>query len=292
MVQRLRLTIFGLVLAAVAYAADSASVQRLSELLRPQKVTSGSPGTAIEGALVYATDTKKLMSSNGTTWAEVTTSGPTGANAIAFDNVADRVQSASPPNASAFSVVGFAYITTDTNDWTTIWALEDATAAQWDIFETDSDGLILKMFSDEFGGAYVTAGTFTVGAWKCIGATIDVPNTDTKVYFGDPGGTPTQTTDAHAYGLTATTLSFAANRSAGELLNGRLAGMKVWSVELTQAEVNAECLQLQPVKTADLHAFYAFDATDTMLNDTSGNGRNLTNPSGTGAWSQVAGPFP
>lgn len=292
-----KLGLLGL-LFAVATASFAQMPRTQGHVMALGLVDAGTLPAPLIGGLVYDVPSGAVLYSDGGTWTALTSgsSGPTGANAIRFNANNDRIQSTAPPgNASLYSVVMFVRLEVDRNDWSTTYAIENAGLSSDNIYETDNDGVTLTMFAAAFGGGYVGAGALTVGTWYCAAATVDVAATTTTVYLGAVGATPTKTTDgSHAYAVSSpTTFSLAANRAYGEFLNGDLAGVKVWSgVALTQTEVNTECTQLQPVKTANLWAFYALDDTSTMLDDSSGNGRNMTNPSGSGSWTVVAGPFP
>ena len=75
-----------------------------------------------------------------------------------------------------------------------------------------------------------------------------------------------------------------------EWTDGDIAGLKVWNAELTKAELELEAQRLSPVRTADLFAYYPLQTVATMLQDQSGNGRNLAPISTGGTWSQQPGP--
>lgn len=64
-----------------------------------------------------------------------------------------------------------------------------------------------------------------------------------------------------------------------EHLNGRMAAIKVWSVALTQAEVESELAQYAPKRTTNLLRFHPFIKTETV--DYSGQGNALSGGTGT-----------
>ncbi|MBX7102288.1 MAG: hypothetical protein K1X89_31520, partial [Myxococcaceae bacterium] len=75
-----------------------------------------------------------------------------------------------------------------------------------------------------------------------------------------------------------------------EWTDGDIAGIKVWNAELSKAELELEAQRLSPVRTLDLFAYYPLQTVATMLQDQSGNGRNLSPIYTGGTWSQQTGP--
>ncbi len=116
---------------------------------------------------------------------------------------------------------------------------------------------------------------------------------ETRLYFkkeGDPMLT-VKSGNHHPMldGVTRFVLGIDDAASSG-WMDGDIAGVKIWDAALSQAELEAEAQQLSPKRTADLHAFYPLQVPETMLDDASGNRRNLTALSGTGSWSVQTGP--
>jgi hypothetical protein len=112
-----------------------------------------------------------------------------------------------------------------------------------------------------------------VGAWRRIA--ISCSGTTGKAYVA----TPTGTTEA-ASGTVSTsqptgiTLGGRSPGDSSEYFNGRLRYVRVWSTQLTQAQIEAEWASPTPVVTANLWADWRLaDASD--LADHSGNGRDL-----------------
>jgi hypothetical protein len=133
--------------------------------------------------------------------------------------------------------------------------------------------------------------------WWFIAETNDVMGAsgpETKLYFkkdGDPmltmvGGNNHPELD----GVTRFLVGIDDVGSTG-WMDGDIAGLKVWSAVLSEAELEAEAQQMSPKRTMDLHAFYPLQGTDTMLEDLSGNKRDLSTLSGAGSWSAQTGPI-
>lgn len=116
---------------------------------------------------------------------------------------------------------------------------------------------------------------------------------ETKLFFkkeGDPMLTMVSgNTHPQLDGVTRFLIGIDDDGSAG-WMDGDIAGVKVWSAVLNEGELEAESQQLSPKRTMDLHAFYPLQATDSMLNDASGNHRDLTSLSSSGTWSVQTGP--
>lgn len=66
------------------------------------------------------------------------------------------------------------------------------------------------------------------------------------------------------------------NSDASEWFNGRMAAAKIYDAVLTQAEIQAEMKQMDPVRRANLNSYYRLLTTNDYLIDQSGQGRTLT----------------
>lgn len=193
---------------------------------------------------------------------------------VRFDNTSDRITCAgsNPPDpASGFTVAGWAYISVDTNNNATMCRLYAASTTA--NLATDTDGTS--------GPAYFTGGgevhntlNMAVGQWRKVA--MSCTGTTGKVYAAAPGGATTVNsgTVAGAASPTGITLGGRDASDATEAFDGRLAYWRVWAVELTQAEIEAEWLADEAVRTAGLWADWPLE-THTDLTDHSGNGHHL-----------------
>jgi hypothetical protein len=75
-----------------------------------------------------------------------------------------------------------------------------------------------------------------------------------------------------------------------EWFDGDMAGLRVWSAELSRAELELEANHVNPQRTADLHAWYPLQDLATMRQDYSGNARHLMPIVDGGVWSVQPGP--
>ena len=135
-----------------------------------------------------------------------------------------------------------------------------------------------------------TAGpTLTIGQWYYIALVWNAATgTDDQVWYAAAasssmtGMTLTDSPDTLGTGWTFRI----GNNAFNDSLNGRVANVRVYSAALTQAELEAEKPAAEPVRTADLYAWYPLDGTGDIT-DHSGNGRDLT---ATGTLTTESGP--
>lgn len=132
--------------------------------------------------------------------------------------------------------------------------------------------------------------------WWFVAETNDLmgPNgAETKLYFKKEGDAMLTMVSGNSHpqldGVTRFLIGIDDEGSSG-WMDGDITGIKVWSGVLNEAELEAESEQMSPKRTMDLHAFYPLQGTETMLNDASGNHRDLTSLSSAGSWTVQTGP--
>lgn len=181
-----------------------------------------------------------------------------------------------PDTTGGITVAFWVYLSVDRNDFSCMTRLSGAGTSILYLV-TDGNGTTVAWFS--VAGSIVTSFDLTVGAWHRIAAT-HAAGTGT-IYTATATGATNVTTGTITTG-TPGDLGIG-GRGPGdndEPFNGRIAGYKLYSAVLTQAEVEQEWQQLTPRRTANLHAWYPLlDATAGGRTDYSGNARTL----GTGA---------
>ncbi|MCZ4602919.1 hypothetical protein O3S80_03860 [Streptomyces sp. Lzd4kr] len=193
-----------------------------------------------------------------------------------FDAASDRISFAGTMFAvgSGFTATAWAYVSVDTNANSTFARLHASsgggTIATW---ATGSDGLSGPNYFTG-GGSVTNATNMAVGEWRKIA--ISCAGTTGKSYVATVGGATEVDSGTVAVGTPdGLTLGGRAPADSSEVFDGRLAYVRVWTAELTQAEIEAEWASVTPVVTANLWADWPLtDSTD--LTDHSGNGRNLT----------------
>lgn len=195
---------------------------------------------------------------------------------IRFDAANDRITYTGtlPDPSSGFTITAWAYVSVNTSTYATMARLSLASGASTAItWSTDSNGLAGPAYFTT-AGSVTNATGFTVGAWRQIA--ISCTGTTANSYVAIPGSATEADsgTVSDTAAPTALTLGGRAANDAAEWFNGRLAYVRLWSVQLTQAQIEAEWASTTPVVTSGLHAdwplLYAPDVTDH-----SGNGRNL-----------------
>lgn len=196
---------------------------------------------------------------------------------IRFDNAADLLSRTGTGIMSGTncSVMFFWKLSVDTNTYACPFHLGNAADSDFLLIETNNDGTTQMAVDDQGGGTVIATMTnMTVGTWYCSGWS----KTGTSITFfygtaGAAGNFTTQTVTTNA--LTVDKLLIG-NDAFSEPLDGCIAGVKIWEAALTTAEMENEKQQLDPLRTANLWAYYPlFSAADCTV-DYTGQGRTLT----------------
>uniref|UniRef100_UPI003F4924A2 LamG-like jellyroll fold domain-containing protein n=1 Tax=Nonomuraea sp. CA-251285 TaxID=3240002 RepID=UPI003F4924A2 len=177
-------------------------------------------------------------------------------------------------------------ISTDRNTYSTPWCVDNfVTTSSVRGIQTGTNGTTVEPFYHN-GPLTGTKAALTVGTWYYLAYNVNGNNGNWR-YRADGGGTVTATSFTGASGtFTASRLRLGESTWGGEWLNGCIAAVKIWTGNLSAAEMDAEAATYTPIKTAGLVAWYPFhNGPDTT--DYSGNGHTLVGGSGT---SQEAGP--
>lgn len=205
--------------------------------------------------------------------------------AVRFDADTDRLTSTTGlPDIATITVTCWVYIEADRNALSTIWAFDSATDDGF-YLTLDADGTTPKVFD---GGENVGGAGLTVGQWYKLAGVVDGNGAAThmRLYAAAEGSALVKTQTDRSVGAVPNAFWIGAHPGfPTRWLNGRVAALKVWSVALTDAEIDAEFTQAAPVKTAGLNRYHPLVSD---LNDASGNGYHLT--AGSTAISYVSGP--
>src|SRR5690606_31110169 len=192
--------------------------------------------------------------------------------AVRFDSENDTyIRSVGWGEQPAFSVSCWVYLSTDRNDYSTVWSLDDGTANNI-VIQTDGDGTTLGIVSNGSWSS-VSLG-MSVGQWYWVGV---VKNGDTATVYRSTGTGPiTSTSHSVTNALTADTLRIGQSPWDGEFLSGRVAALKVWGD--AHPSITEERDYTTPVRATSLRAWYPFEVAETT--DHSGNGETLSGGSG------------
>lgn len=200
--------------------------------------------------------------------------------AVRTDASADRLlRTASLPNANAaYTAMGWVYLVSDLNASGSIFSINDAVGSNLDAIFLNSDGTTL-ILSVAVGGAATnpTGTSLSTGTWYHV-AIVRASATDCRLYLNgaldigpdtrDVSGR-TQPTGRMEWGGLFTTDLYR--------VNGRVAGIKIWTTNLSADEVAAEQRALRPLRLDSLHGWWpCFPGSGERARDYSGNGRDWT----------------
>lgn len=160
--------------------------------------------------------------------------------AIRFDAAADgytRVFSLTVPH----TFMCWMRVTTDRNDYTSLFSFENGSEF---FFGFGPNGTQIDVYdgSDHLGSDLV------IGHWRHI--TITSSATVRKAYVNARLDVSVTTGGASIENL------WIGRTTANDFLNGRMAAVKLWHAELSQAEIELETHQYKPFRMANLDGFY------------------------------------
>lgn len=194
--------------------------------------------------------------------------------AVRFDAASDRVSFAGtlPDPSAGFTLTAWALVAVSTGTFATMARLHNPGTVI--TCATGGSGLTGPGYYTT-GGSVENALGFAVGAWRQVA--ISCTGTTGRICVAAPGG-PTEVdtgTVSDTTAPTGITLGGRGPADAAEWWNGRLAHVRLWAVELTLAQIEAEWASPTPVVTGGLWADWPL-STAADLTDHSGNGRHLT----------------
>lgn len=200
--------------------------------------------------------------------------------AIRFDASGDQITASAnlPSTPRSFTIAGWFKISTDRNTYSCFMNLSaDTNNAVF--LETDSDGTTATLYVYNAGAFTGQAGpNMTVGTWYYLAITSSSSGS-CKLWYA-PYGTWTlsSVTNSRAAGTwTPNLLAIGDSVFTGEFLNGCVDNFKMWTAELTQAELEREMVAKLPAKFASLNRWLpTFPGTTERVRDYSGNAYNMT----------------
>lgn len=174
-------------------------------------------------------------------------------------------------------------VSVDRNTYSSAFFVDNGQADNWGV-QTGVDGTTANVIMDGNSTASVamTVGTWYFGCLALSGST-------GTFYYKTAGATSLSTTAIT--GVTATnaaTLRLGESPWGAEWLNGCLASFKLWSAQLTQAEIELEAAQYLPNRLSSLVSWHPLVKTELI--DYSGNARTLSG--GTGTTTEDGPPIP
>lgn len=199
---------------------------------------------------------------------------------IRFDAAADRLTytGSIPDPAAGLTITAWVKIVNDRNDFSCWFRVYNGSFGTVITSESDGDGTGGNNYFTA-GGSVSNAQQLGVGTWRAIAASHDTGTTG-KAYVRI-GGTTTVNSGTVAGGTPGgICLGGRDSGDATEWFDGELAQVRIWSTELSQAQIEAEWASPTPVITSNGYANWplanATDLTDTIA------ARTLTTPNGAG----------
>ncbi len=197
------------------------------------------------------------------------------ASAVSFNGTNTRYTRTALGLGGSFTMACWVKIVVDQNTYTSVLAQGDG-ASNYYHLGTGSTGTLFTR--DSTSGAGANSGyDFPIGTWVYIATVNDTGAGNDLMGYKPAGGswTPLALGAATVTGPSDTNTFYIGADSFGGWLNGSVAAVKIWTVALTDAELQAEAATYAPVKTSGLWAAYSFE-NGPQTNDESGNGRTLT----------------
>ena len=192
--------------------------------------------------------------------------------AIRIDAAGDSAyRSTALPSAQNFTIAAWIYLHTDrTGEYRYFLGIEDSlsNASSWKLIGWTNGNAFQVSETSGTGNFGSAPGT---GAWFYAAITGDADSI--TGYWINQAGT-VQTATVSAASFTASAMIFG-NDSWDEWIDCSVAYLKIWDAALSQAEIEAERLVVQPARTANLHAAYLFQSGQ-LTTDSSGNGKTLS----------------
>jgi hypothetical protein len=214
--------------------------------------------------------------------------GPAGLQAVRFDSAADTLvmpSAALPSGSGGWTVAGWFRLVNDRNAVTTLWSLDGVFSSSWHSLRTDVTGTSLRL--NQSGTDVLTIASLTVGTWYFVAVRKDASG-NVKAYVGtEAGGVLTTVTGSVTNINPYSGDGYVGGNAYGDWLDGRGWGLRLWDVDLSDAEVDAEFTASSRARTANNRAQWLLDTVPPTA-DSSGNSRTLTNTGG--AWALEAGP--
>lgn len=180
------------------------------------------------------------------------------------------------PAASVYSLTCWVMIVTDRNTYSTLLSWGKGGGNYIDI-SSGADGTTIGVYDvATYTSTPLGSTALTVGTWYRMALVV---NGTTATFYRADAATAALTVSTASGDFTPqnapTSLTLADSVNAGNYpLDGRIAAVKVWEAALSQAEIEEELAQYQPVRVANL--LHNHPLVNAELVDYSGNARTLT----------------
>lgn len=201
--------------------------------------------------------------------------------AVRFDAGADKLSIAQAnivTNGATFTMCAWLKRKTSTATFKTgLYAIVNSDSGEcW--LEIDSGGSILNGFEDPAPESTMVGPTMTIDTWY-FAAYVRTSNTSRAILYGtEAGGTLTKVTNTDSRTFSTDLDEFwIGNDIYTENFDGEIVWVRLWSTNLSDAELDAEWRSTTPVKTgATLRGDWRLTTAATATTDSSGNSLTLT----------------
>lgn len=198
---------------------------------------------------------------------------------VRFDAAADRLLRTTdlPDYNAPYTWMAWVYLVSDLNATSIFYSLNrNDSASDMDEVRTTASGTILQIRAAIGGsvGTNVNGTDLSLGVWYHL-AMVRESATSLKLYLN---GTLDITNTRDVTGRTAASRMENGARGTSNISrsDSRVAYIKAWSTNLTQAEVQAEMNVIPAVKTDNLYGEWKTPPGSGRITDSSGNGRDWT----------------
>lgn len=194
--------------------------------------------------------------------------------ALRFDATADVLQRTSDLLSfnGAYTLMGWVKLSSDIDAAGVIWALTNAGGTQIDAVLLDTNGTTLANYVNGPGPA---SGSLTAGTWVHLTSRRTATN---NLDLLTNGTVTTSNTTATSGSRTQDAMYVGSFAGAGNRADIVVAGLKAWSVALTDAEIAREIRTLRPHRTSNLYGWWpaAHNTAANAARDLSGSARHWT----------------
>lgn len=191
------------------------------------------------------------------------------------DAATDRVSRSTAPSLASFTICAWAKVVNSAAPlFHPITRFSDAgDSSSWIVGFKGTNGRTPSCYSP--GNATGISGAeVALGTWVFVAATLS--GTAAAIHTGTSPGSLTKVTGTVAAANTPTQFGVFGRSAAdgSEWLDGSLAGLRMWTAVLSDAEIVSESQSIAAVRTSGLWGSWPF--ASAALTDASGNSRNLT----------------
>ena len=165
-----------------------------------------------------------------------------------------------------FTIAGWFYMTSERSTWQTVFDVDDGTSSEWGLLQTGSGG------ADSFHVDANDSGTganadLPLGSWRFVAMTYGGAASRLNWWYAALADTSLTAGGVLPSNTTLVGVDYVRIMESvygGEWIDGRVQGVKLWDVVLTEAQLDDERVQLDPVKTSDIVSSWRLaSATDT-----------------------------